>query len=737
MSRRASDANSVLSFTFLDVLMCTMGSLLLLLVVFGVIAKKATRARRAGESANITTAALTAPTPAKAAAPSSAPAKATDNALPNDPVELAKALESLKKQQADLDETKQKIAARRREQQDLISHLEDHERRLEHDLGKLYVSLQALDAAESKRTTDRDQAAAEVKHLEEVIRDTEAQLDEMRKNGGKKKSFAIVPYKGANGTFRRPVFVECTADAVTIQPEGIRFTVEDFDGPLRSGNPLAAAIRAAHEELNARAVAAGQTDMPDPYPLLIVRPDGAGAYAVAVSAIRSWDADYGYEFVEADWKLKYPEPDPRLGQVMTHAVDQARQRQALLAKVAPMEYAPRLSGGGSGHGGSGGGAYADGGDGFGGGGGFDDLAGGGNRIGSHAGEGSMGGGEGDGSNSLRVGGRYGGGGGGGNFSDEFAGDGGIAVAAVSTNGPVGASGGGIGGPSGPGIGGGIEGGAGGAGGDAAATAQGGGGPSTADSEVGPRYGAGGAPGGAEGSQSAANGNSNAPSAAQSAAADGTGSGVTAGAGSGPAGASANGGGAQGSSAGGAGGSAPSGSATGSMASSGGAGGSAGGGAAGNAGGGSITVGSPNGQPKQTSARRGSAADKRGANWANADAKRRVSAITRPIKVQVSGEQLAILESDGGSSAGGAAVVTFQQPTERMLDQLADAVRQQIGDWGLAGDDMYWRPLLVVQVTPGAERQAARLAELLENSGIDVRLPQTAARPAEGGGRATR
>lgn len=149
------------------------------------------------------------------------------------------------------------------------------------------------------------------------------------------------------------------------------------------------------------------------------------------------------------------------------------------------------------------------------------------------------------------------------------------------------------------------------------------------------------------------------------------------------------------------------------------------------------MGSPDAQPVQVSARRGSAAEKRGANWANADAKRRVSAITRPIKVQVSAEQLAIVADDGGSSATDATVVTFKQPTERMLDQLADAVRRQIGDWGLAGDDMYWRPLLVVQVTPGAERQAARLAELLENSGIDVRLPQTAAKPVDGGARATR
>jgi hypothetical protein len=730
MSRRASDANSVLSFTFLDVLMCTMGSLLLLLVVFGVIAKKATRARREGEAANITLAALTAPTPAASGGDPAVPPQPADDSLPTDPVALAKALEELRKQQADLEQTKQKIAERRREQENLISHLEDHERRLEHDLGKLYVSLQALDAAESKRAIDRDQAAAEVKHLEEVIRDAEAQLDELRKDGGKKKSFAIVPYKGANGTFRRPVFVECTADAVTIQPEGIRFTVEDFDGPLRSGNPLAAAIRAAHEELNARAVAAGQADMPDPYPLLIVRPDGAGAYAVAVSAIRSWDSDYGYEFVESDWKLKFPEPDPRLGQVMSHAVDQARQRQALLAKVAPLEYAPRLSGGAAGHGGGG---YAGGE-----GGGFDDLAGGGHRIGSHAGEGSMGGdGSSDGANS--PGGSYGSAGGDGNFSDEFASNG-IAVGAVSTTGPEG-YGGGTGGPAGPGTGrGGSEDGAGGGGTNSTTAAQGGGGPSAPDSGVGVRYRGAGGQGETAGSQVAANRSANGISAGPSAGAGGSTSPGAAGAGSGEAGATANGGATQVSSASGArgaAGSAASGSATGSTASSGGAGGSAGGGSGGNAGGGSVTMGSPDAQPMQAVARRGSAADKRGANWANADAKRRVSAITRPIKVQVSADHLAIVAGDGGPPASGGTVVTFKQPTERMLDQLADAVRRQIGDWGLAGDDMYWRPMLVVQVTPGAERQAARLAELLDDSGIDVRLPQTAAKPAEGGARATR
>jgi hypothetical protein len=46
-------------------------------------------------------------------------------------------------------------------------------------------------------------------------------------------------------------------------------------------------------------------------------------------------------------------------------------------------------------------------------------------------------------------------------------------------------------------------------------------------------------------------------------------------------------------------------------------------------------------------------------------------------------------------------------------------------------------MLVVSVAPGAEKQAERLAELLDNSGVDVRLPQVTAQAVEGGAVGTR
>ena len=134
-------------------------------------------------------------------------------------------------------------------------------------------------------------------------------------------------------------------------------------------------------------------------------------------------------------------------------------------------------------------------------------------------------------------------------------------------------------------------------------------------------------------------------------------------------------------------------------------------------------------------RAGSAADTRGANWANAEASRRASAITRPIKMIVDADRLTLLNGEGAAAERG--VVSFQQPKDEVLDQLAGAIQAQTADWGLAGDGMYWRPTLVVTVRPGAERQAERLAELLENSGVDVRLPQAAAQAAGGGDRVTK
>jgi hypothetical protein len=123
----------------------------------------------------------------------------------------------------------------------------------------------------------------------------------------------------------------------------------------------------------------------------------------------------------------------------------------------------------------------------------------------------------------------------------------------------------------------------------------------------------------------------------------------------------------------------------------------------------------------------SAAETRGANWANAAASRRATPITRPIPVVVRTDRLEVVAGEPGA---GPTAVTFHQPTDRLLDELAAALQQRIKEWGLAGQGMYWRPTLVLKVAPGANRHAIRLNDLLRDSGVDVRLEELAARPDE-------
>jgi hypothetical protein len=154
------------------------------------------------------------------------------------------------------------------------------------------------------------------------------------------RSYAIIPYEGPNKTLRRPIFIECTADSVKLMPEGIELAPSDFEEPLGPGNPLAAALRAAREHI-VDVQQGGSVKGGDPYPLLLVRPSGVAAYYNARAAIKSWDADFGYELVGEDWKLAYPPSDPRLAQIMKNAVDQGREYQYRLALAAPSKYQRR------------------------------------------------------------------------------------------------------------------------------------------------------------------------------------------------------------------------------------------------------------------------------------------------------------------------------------------------------------------------------------------------------------
>lgn len=169
------------------------------------------------------------------------------------------------------------------------------------------------------------------KQLQEAAERLKAKLDNPSKS---KPVFAIIPYEGGNGTHRRPIYLECRADGILIQPEGVFIGMKDLRPPYGPGNPLDAALRAARTyyapdgtSLNASA-----------YPLLVVRSSGIRTYALARMAMAGWDDQFGYELIEDDMELAFPPNEGKLGKELERTLATARDRQAALVMAMPGRY---------------------------------------------------------------------------------------------------------------------------------------------------------------------------------------------------------------------------------------------------------------------------------------------------------------------------------------------------------------------------------------------------------------
>ncbi|MGY8746642.1 MAG: hypothetical protein ACKVHR_01090 [Pirellulales bacterium] len=162
--------------------------------------------------------------------------------------------------------------------------------------------------------------------LEDAISAVHVEIDAKRqkKSTAKPTIYSIEPYKGSGGTFRRPIFIECLKDEIVLQPSGIRLRKDDFVFPLQPGNMLDSALL-ANREYWQRYDLVGKDG--SPYPLVIVRPDGAETFVLVRRAMQSWDEEFGYELVDDDKTLSFGQKDPQLIAEVENAIEEARQRQ--------------------------------------------------------------------------------------------------------------------------------------------------------------------------------------------------------------------------------------------------------------------------------------------------------------------------------------------------------------------------------------------------------------------------
>ncbi len=307
--RRASPrktAASVSLFPFLAVLICTMGALIVLLVLMVQQAHVLASSIEDDEAA----------------------------AQPNDDTELRQQLADYDWRREVLETQRTELTEKLSNQRLELSHLEDHIRRLQDRWKQLVAQVDEL----QRLGQQNDEAAArtELDQLRLAIDRARQELDEAQKKAASRpRSYAVVPYDGPNGTRRRPIYIECTGEAVILQPEGVELAAGDFSGPLVPGNPLDAALLATREYLaRIGAIAPGS----EPYPLLLVRPEGAVSFAMSRAAMKSWEDEFGYELIDSDMKIEYPPPDPELARELEETVRLARRRQEILAAAQPSRF---------------------------------------------------------------------------------------------------------------------------------------------------------------------------------------------------------------------------------------------------------------------------------------------------------------------------------------------------------------------------------------------------------------
>ena len=290
------------TFPFLAVLLCAMGSLILILLVMDRRARRAAVARGrdvAGKATRERDEAIA--------------ARERENSHKHGEVKTvydrkkADLKARLDAEQSALDgEMRQvqariaEVAAELRGEEDLVGKLRTKVRTEQTQLTRHEQALESArkEAAglEGKRSSGdraRQKLAADLVQLEQIIRD----LQETRKRDA--MTYSVVPYKGKHGEKRRPLYVECNASGLVFHPD--RLTLAD------------PSISSIQQEIARRATnLAGQRKRAGlkeerAYLMMLIRPEGVKRYYQVQSAIHDLPVEFGYEFVDGDWALAVPE----------------------------------------------------------------------------------------------------------------------------------------------------------------------------------------------------------------------------------------------------------------------------------------------------------------------------------------------------------------------------------------------------------------------------------------------
>lgn len=367
MSRRPKSSQPVALFPFLAVLVCTMGSLIfLLLVTTRMISDRAAQTAAAATAASqlpLMNVAIPDPLATDPIAKTVAIPAEPDEPEPDEPSYDVRAVAREQRQQEQdslnalwaarlndkslaRDERARLLAQRRQ----LYSAADKRVAAMKHELEQLEVTLGKM-TGELSASSAATGTVKERIELETQIRELKRRLRAAQQSQGDEDKFEIVPFDVISGTSRRPILIECTSSGLRFIPEDVVIKPDDLAGFTPSVNPVlvgASALVNYWTAWNIRQPNPGR--QPEPYVLLLVRPSGTVAYYVAMKMLSELRQPHGYELIEEETELQMPPVDAGAKAACESAVSR------LLAERNQVLRQAGMGGFGMGRGGSGGGS---------------------------------------------------------------------------------------------------------------------------------------------------------------------------------------------------------------------------------------------------------------------------------------------------------------------------------------------------------------------------------------------
>jgi hypothetical protein len=156
--------------------------------------------------------------------------------------------------------------------------------------------------ADTARARDKDQASqSELARLTDELMKMERTLSDVKEfRKRRQQAYSLVPYQGKKGDNRRPVYIECTATGIVFHPGAVPFRGSRFN---RTDVRAEIERRAGRDAISLSS--ATEPAVTNAYLLVLIRPEGITTYYRTLAMVQGVNIDFGYEFVDRDWVLDF------------------------------------------------------------------------------------------------------------------------------------------------------------------------------------------------------------------------------------------------------------------------------------------------------------------------------------------------------------------------------------------------------------------------------------------------